>query len=286
MHFTLDWKGKTGKIDSMENLTIRPALKGDKESVDSFSKRIWDDDYLGRQFDFWLRDGNFFVAETEGKTVGCAKISILPGKTGWLEGLRVDPDYQKMGIGRAFNGFMIERITEMLEKRTIASIEYSTYYKNEESLHMGAKAGFEIQEKFICLYAEKNGESRPIESFIASKVWFNDYNGYIPAGWKFIKNSPEASPFILKNCEIYKNNEIEFYCYRKERTFCFFEKSIGNIISSLPFMRFLARVEVEIMIPASWSDILPSLYEAGFGYWHEPHEPNVYVLRNTKIKSS
>lgn len=266
----------------MDNLIIRSAEKRDKDTIETIAGKIWEDDYLGRQFEKWLEDGNFFTAEIEGKVVGCAKISILPSKTGWLEGLRVDPAFHKMGIGREFNRFMFNKISEMKSKGIIDSVEFSTYYKNEESLHMGDKAGFKIIEKFIVLALDNSGESKNIKIFNADRIWFNDYIDYIPAGWKFVKNNAEAVKYIMDNCEIYKNNEVEFYGYRNERTFCFFEKNINVIIDSIPYMRSLARTEAEIMIPASWSDILPILFKNEFYYWHEPHEPNVFVLRFSK----
>ncbi|MGE3063851.1 MAG: GNAT family N-acetyltransferase [bacterium] len=263
----------------MENLTIRKAEERDSGGISLLSTKIWEDDYLGRQFKRWMNDGNFFVAEVEGKTVGCAKISILPSKTGWLEGLRVDPAYQKMGIGREFNRVMVGKIKELKSNGIIDTIEYSTYYKNKESLHMGFKAGFRIIEKFIALSLDKRGETKPIDRFNARKIWLNDYGEYIPAGWKFLHNNPEGVNYLFDHCDIYKNNEVEFYAFRDERAFCFFEKNLANIIDSIPFMRYLARLEVEILIPELWSDILPELYKAGFTYWDEPREPNVYVLR-------
>lgn len=266
----------------MDNLIIRNAEKRDKETIDALATKIWDDDYLGRQFDKWIEDGNFFVAEIERKVVGCAKISILPSKTGWLEGLRVDPAFHKMGIGREFNRFMFNKISEMKSKGIVDSVEFSTYYKNFESLHMGDKAGFRVIEKFIVLALDKSEESINIEKFKANRIWFNDYEDYIPAGWKFVRNNSEGVMYIMNNCEIYKNNKTEFYTYRDERTFCFFEKNINIIIDSIPYMRSLARVEAEIMIPASWSDMLPVLFKNGFYYWHEPHEANVFVLRLSK----
>jgi len=262
----------------MENFIIRNAEKKDSNAIEILATKIWDDDYLGRQFERWLDDGNFFVAVLNGKVIGCSKISILPSKTGWLEGLRVDPDFQKIGIGREFNRFMVDKITQMKQNGMVDSIEYSTYYKNQESLHMGEKAGFEIVSRFYALSLDKTGESESIEKFKAKKIWFNDYKEYLPAGWKFVKNNEEGAKYIMDNCDIYKNNKVEFYAYRDERAFCFFEKNSKVIIDSIPFMKSLARTEVEIMIPESWSDILPLLYEHGFTYWDSPREPNVFIL--------
>ncbi|MDD3803293.1 MAG: GNAT family N-acetyltransferase [bacterium] len=263
----------------MKNITIREAQKDDGKNIALLATKIWEDDYLGRQFERWLLDGNFFIAEAGTRIVGCAKISVLPEKTGWLEGLRVDPEYQKMGIGREFNRFMVDRIDKMKNDGIIDKIEYSTYYKNAESLHMGFKAGFQIVEKFTVLSRAKYKDCKEIDPFRPSRIWFNDYKDYLPAGWKFVKNTLNGARYILEHCDFYKNTEAEFYAFRDERAFCFFEKNAKNIIRSIPFMNYLARMEIEILIPESWSDILPVLYDAGFDYWDEPKEPNVFILR-------
>ncbi|MBV6396026.1 MAG: hypothetical protein HFACDABA_01614 [Anaerolineales bacterium] len=81
---------------------IRPALPRDTADVVEFTKSIWDGhDYVGHVFPEWLDDpaGQLFAAEYAGRCVGTGKITRLAPAQWWLEGFRVDPNFQGMKIG-------------------------------------------------------------------------------------------------------------------------------------------------------------------------------------------
>lgn len=87
---------------SSPRIVIRPALPRDKADVAEFTKLIWDGhDYVGMVFPHWLEDpqGQLFAAEYAGKCVGTAKVSLVAPGEWWLEGFRVDPNYQGQKIG-------------------------------------------------------------------------------------------------------------------------------------------------------------------------------------------
>lgn len=60
--------------------------------------------YLDNVYEDWLvdPDGVLLVAEFDGRLVGVGKFSKMPDGSAWLETLRVLPDYQGKGIGKAF----------------------------------------------------------------------------------------------------------------------------------------------------------------------------------------
>ena len=87
---------------SSPRVVIRPALPRDKADVAEFTKAIWEgNDYVGRVFPDWLNDpeGILLVAEYAGRAVGTGKVSRAARGQWWLEGLRVDPKFQGLGIG-------------------------------------------------------------------------------------------------------------------------------------------------------------------------------------------
>ena len=68
--------------DIMEPI-IRLVRKEDKPFIEEIARLTWEgEDYLARVFDSWVKDGNFYVLELEGKVVGTAKLTILPDKVG------------------------------------------------------------------------------------------------------------------------------------------------------------------------------------------------------------
>ena len=82
-------------------VVCRPALPGDKADVLEFTKFIWDGhDYIKYVWDDWLSDpqGLLAVAEYGGRAVALGKASYVAPGQWWLEGLRVDPQFQGLKI--------------------------------------------------------------------------------------------------------------------------------------------------------------------------------------------
>jgi GNAT superfamily N-acetyltransferase len=82
-------------------VVVRPTLPSDRVDVLEFCKRIWDrHDYVPYVFDDWLADphGEMFTAVYAGHAVGLGRLTHLAPGQWWLEGLRVDPDYQDKKI--------------------------------------------------------------------------------------------------------------------------------------------------------------------------------------------
>jgi GNAT superfamily N-acetyltransferase len=85
-----------------EGLVIRAARPDDRAAVLDFCARGSDrGDYISEVFDAWVADpdGDFLVAELDGRPVGVARVLADDGQA-WFEGLRVDPIYRRRGIAR------------------------------------------------------------------------------------------------------------------------------------------------------------------------------------------
>ncbi len=76
---------------------IREVRPEDRSFIKEIAKLTWGgEDYLARVFDEWLGD-NFYALEVDGRVVGTAKLTLLPGRVGWLEGLRM-PRITEAGV--------------------------------------------------------------------------------------------------------------------------------------------------------------------------------------------
>jgi GNAT superfamily N-acetyltransferase len=87
---------------SSSQVLCRPAIERDQTDITEFCKGIWDgNDYVPDAWDQWFRDpdGILAVAEYDGHAIGCSKISLLANGQWWLEGFRVDPQFQNMKVG-------------------------------------------------------------------------------------------------------------------------------------------------------------------------------------------
>lgn len=90
----------------------RPVRPSDREQAFAFLRWIWEgDDYLPLVWDDWLSDpkGLFVAAEHRGLVVGLGRLVELGDGEAWLEGLRVDPDYQGRGVASHIHDFLLGR---------------------------------------------------------------------------------------------------------------------------------------------------------------------------------
>ena len=114
-------------------LFVRPITMSDKPAVLRVSSRIWQGgDYVPLFFDRWAKEGGFWGAELRGRLVGYGKATELaPGEL-WLEGLRVDPNCRKQGVGKELSRQVVLRT---LDRRPV-SLRLATADVNHESLHI------------------------------------------------------------------------------------------------------------------------------------------------------
>lgn len=92
-------------------VVCRPALPKDTDQVLELCSHIWDGgDYIPHVWDEWLADpeGLLGIAELAGRVVGIFKLTKFQEKEWYLEGLRVHPDVQGMGIASHIHKFVLE----------------------------------------------------------------------------------------------------------------------------------------------------------------------------------
>ena len=270
--------------DTMEPL-IREARPKDKPFIEEIAKLTWEgEDYLARVFDSWVKDGNFYVIELEGKAIGTAKLTILPDKVGWLEGLRVHPNYQKRGFGRLIQNFMLHKGKELAEKGIINTLEFSTYFLNKESIAMAKKDGFKVVERFYYVQRALEEEKEPNVSKISSLDELG-YEGHIPYGWKFLHKCEESIGWLNQKAQIreFKGFKFLYPNVNTEPAFTPFKVSRESIKTLLPAMSFEAKKlgydSIDIMLPEEKQDLIEPLKELGFKNWTDFKEPDVLVFR-------
>ncbi|NJE26896.1 GNAT family N-acetyltransferase [Thermococcus sp. MV5] len=265
---------------------IRLARKEDKPFIEEIARLTWEgEDYLARVFENWLKDGNLYVLELEGKVIGTTKLTILPDKVGWLEGLRVHPNYQKRGFGRVLHNFILKKGKELAENDIINALEFSTYFLNKESIAMAKKDGFRTVERFYYIQRPlEEGEKSKLSKIDSSDEL--DYKGYIPYGWKFLHSCEESLEWLNRKAEIRKYKGYKFFyalVHENEPAFTPFKLLTESMKTLLPAMSFEARKigydSIDIMLPEDREDLIEPLKELGFKNWTDFKEPDVLVFR-------
>ena len=126
---------------SKSRFSVRRARPGDREAILEMSTRIWGGhDYMPLVWDRWLAEkkGALLTVTVDGQPVGTSKVSLLaPGEV-WLEGLRLHPDYQGLGLSKKIHRATFREAAK-LNPRTI---RYSTWIGNEASRRIAEKNDF------------------------------------------------------------------------------------------------------------------------------------------------
>ncbi len=262
--------------------SIREIRAEDRRDIEEISRLIWDgEDYLPFIFEEWLEDGNFYGIEIEGKIVATGKITVLPGKVGWMEGLRVHPEYQGMGWGRAMHRFLTEKGMEMHAHGMIDALEYATCFKNEKSIALGLSTGFQIVRRYYGLTYHPGEKLIKPDTATLEDIDELEYEDYIPCGWKYIRKVPESLHFLQRRCHIYSLHGVKFLAVNEEHLVIVpFQPDVKSVEKILPALNYLGmEADISLIIPEEigYEDYLP----LGFEKWEKGNEGEMLLLHRT-----
>ena len=164
------------------DLVIRPARAEDRAALEAIAAQTWDGaDYLPRVFDDWLAEGDFFVAEWHGQTVGAAKLSRLSEGEWWMQGLRVDPAFQGRGIGRMLHHFLVNRARQV----GTGEIRFSTASTTRAIHRLARETGF--RKELACVILRAPALDEPPQRWRALSV------SALPDIWRWLERSAHFS---------------------------------------------------------------------------------------------
>ena len=121
-------------------LTMRRARPDDRPAMERICAHTWEwGDYIPDVWDQWLADehGLPIIGELEGRVVALSRIRFQAPDQIWLEGMRVDPEYRRRGIGRQF----LDHSIAFARERGARVVRLSTSYHNIPVHTMTTQAG-------------------------------------------------------------------------------------------------------------------------------------------------
>jgi len=184
-----------------QQVLCRPAIEADQADVIEFCKGIWDgEDYVPQVWERWFHDpdGLLAVAEFEGHAIGFSKISRLSKGQWWLEGFRVDPQYQGMKVGSHLHQY----VTDWWLENGDGTLRLMTDGQNFVMHHLCAKTGY-IKAGEVCGYhvtsleesADNFVQMADMEAaavFAVASESIKTTGGLIDLGWRICKPSEES----------------------------------------------------------------------------------------------
>ncbi|OLS29517.1 MAG: hypothetical protein ThorAB25_16110 [Candidatus Thorarchaeota archaeon AB_25] len=95
---------------------IRKLREDDTPELIEIAKTTWEGrDHLPQMLEHWLSDSNCFpfVMEIDSKVVSVATLKIMDqGTTGWMEGLRVHPEFRERGFAAQMTNHLLHIATK------------------------------------------------------------------------------------------------------------------------------------------------------------------------------
>lgn len=178
-------------------VTLRKARPEDRLDVFEVEKKSTPGlTYLPAVFDQFVSDeqGEFSVAESEGRLVGCGKFTRLPDGTAWLETLRVVPERQGQGIGKRF----YQRFLEIARRQSITTLRMYTGVGNRASKGLAEQFGFSVAATF-------QGQKRPCQPDLLqpAPAAFEPVNDPDLAGNLLDRYQPAWAGFLVLNRTFY-----------------------------------------------------------------------------------
>lgn len=119
----------------MSKIEVRPARPEDRSIVLDFCAQTWEwGDYIERAWDGWFNDpsGSLLVATVDERPAGILHVQMMSATEGWLEGLRVDPQYRQQGLAREMNLAALE----VAMRRGATVVRLVVHHENERSIRV------------------------------------------------------------------------------------------------------------------------------------------------------
>lgn len=269
---------------------VRIAVTADEADLKEIASTIWDgSDYLPDIMGEWIAEPWFLVCEYEGRVIACLKMTMLPDKVLWFEGLRVHGDFQNRGLGTLMNQHAMRLAQQLSNSVPGLAYEFCTYYKNVESLHLTAKLGFETVTAFHVMDHKGGSETRTPELIPSPTLdLFSHYPRYIPLGWRILHHHPEALELIIRKGSTFRGAKARFLLGGiAEKYALLLDEPDEDFAEELPYLQHFAGKDKNfaIILATAFAHRIPMLKELGFDFWDEEEDypENMVVLRLNKL---
>jgi ribosomal protein S18 acetylase RimI-like enzyme len=201
-----------------KEIVVRQAGLADRDAILAVERKSTPGlQYLPQVFEQFLADqrGEFSVAEIDGEIVACAKFTVLPDNSAWLETIRVDPKYQGLGIGKRF----YENYFRIAEREGAHALRMYTGVNNVVSKGLAERYGLQLSQTFFEATYSLDGDAvrdelLSFEQVTDTAVSTNlimphqaKWQDYLAMNRTFYKITPALCAYLAERGEVYADAE-------------------------------------------------------------------------------
>ena len=144
-----------------------------------------------------------------GELAGIGKLTVLWDGSGWLEALRVAPEWQRKGVGTA----IYRRYMEQAEALGCTALRMYTGIHNVASAELARRFGLQQAAQFreYTLPAAQGGGEEdfspvsPDEAFALLEPWFGRYNGYVVMNRTYYRLNEATCRGLAQNGRLWRH---------------------------------------------------------------------------------
>ena len=183
---------------------IAQAVKVEADTMGSYT-------YLKDAWELYRRSaGELIGIYDEGHMIGIGRFTVLADNSGWLECLRVTPEYQRMGAGK----MIYDEYLKLAEKYQCSSIAMYTGMKNIKSSSLAEKYDLYTVQVFHGYHltpkmTETDAHFHPLTPDACEELMKDQetYNGWLSVSRTFYHFKPENLKDFASNGMVYKDEE-------------------------------------------------------------------------------
>lgn len=276
--------------DILSELIIRSARLSDMNDIAAISRTTWEgDDYLEILAPSWIEDGGFYIGLLDNRGIGTFRITMMPDRVLWLEGLRVHIDFRGKGYGRLLADAALEIAKGKIKSGEAECVEFSTYFLNSESIIISESQGFSRVNGFMFMTKENPEHNAFVKKIDASWKDFAICPGHIPCGWKYPRTCSEGMEWAKTRAEIYTNGVASFMMMTSSGEFTPLGGSSDNPGCFLEGAETVACMHgessLQIVVHETFDSIIEEAYNRNYTTWDPVDGPNILVFRYEKSET-
>ena len=199
---------------------IRTLREDDVPELIEIAKTTWGGhDHLPTMLNYWLSDNNCvpFVMEINGKVVSVANLKIMDqGMTGWMEGLRVHPEFRERGFATQMTNHLVHTAT----KKKLSKIRLVTASENPAPRKLAESVGMNVIGQYSVFWKDYRRNFRwTYETDTVKKMEKSEVIDFAQAHAEIFPNRVlihhwDVFDITQQNVDTITSTSAEFWCGR------------------------------------------------------------------------